>query len=64
MIDVIFPDGSVRNVPSRTRVVPSKQIGGPQSPTFIEEPLYDPRWEFYSVIGGWRAQRRFSSFGR
>jgi len=64
MIKVLFPDGSVRHVPSRTRVVSNKQIGGPQSPTLVEEPLYDARWGFYPVIGGWRAQQRSSFFGR
>lgn len=58
MIKVRFPDGETREVPSTTRAIPSKEIGGPGAPTIIEEPKYDPDWEFVPVIGGWIARAR------
>lgn len=54
-VKVTFPDGSEREVPSRTKVQQSREIPD-TGPTFSEEPLPDPDYEFYKVIGAWRAR--------
>lgn len=59
MIEVQFPDGSTSMVPSKTRAIPSKEIGGPGTPILIEEPAYDRDWRFTPAIGGkWFAHPR------
>ena len=54
-VKVAFPDGSEREVPSRTIGHHSREIPD-QGPTFSEVPLADPEWEFFQVLGGWRAR--------
>lgn len=56
-VKVTFPDGSTRDVPARERLVPDNQIP-PGNPRFELEPAYDPDWEFFPVIGDWRARER------
>ena len=52
-VRVQFPDG-VREVPSRTRIIPSREI--PRGPDMLtEEPVPDSKWRFQPVIGGWIA---------
>lgn len=58
-VKVKFPDDTVREMPSRSVRLESREVSrhrGP--PTFIEEPLYDPEWSFEAVIGGWIANPR------
>lgn len=57
-VKVRFPDGTEREVPSRTRIEQSREIGGPHSHTFHDEPIFDPDWKFVPVIGGWIARPR------
>lgn len=59
-LDVEFPDGTVISVPSWTRVIPNKEIGGPGASSFEEVPKDDPEWEFYCTImpRKWRARPR------
>ena len=59
MIEVEFPDGTVREVPSVTREITSREIGGHRPSTFIQEPAFDSEWRFSSAIGGrWIATAR------
>jgi hypothetical protein len=51
-IDVEFPDGSIRKLPSRRREITSQEIGGSRQSTFVEEPQFDPDWHFHGAIGG------------
>jgi len=51
-IEVEFPDGTIRKVPSRKRELKSREIGGSRPSTFIEEPAFDPEWRFQGAIGG------------
>ena len=58
-VQVEFPDGSIRDVPSRKKRLESREIGGRQPPTFVEEPMFDPEWRFKTAIGGkWWATPR------
>jgi hypothetical protein len=58
-LKVEFPDGGIRDVPSRTREIKSREIGGPRRSVFVEEPVYDPEWTFETAIGGkWWATPR------
>jgi hypothetical protein len=56
-VKVRFPDGSEREVPSRTVATPSTEIGR-ASYSCSEEPLFDPDWQFTPGIGGWTAVPR------
>lgn len=57
VLRVTFPDESVREVPAITKVRLSTER--PPGPVQLElVPVVDPFWEFYQVIGGWRARRR------
>lgn len=60
MIDVEFPDGTVRQMPSVTRKIESKEIGtSRRAPILITEPAFDPEWRFEGAIGGkWFASPR------
>lgn len=59
MIEVEFPDGTIRKVPSIERIEESRERGGPQEPRIVKEPAFDPDWEFTPTIGGkWRAHER------
>ncbi len=57
-VDVKFPDGSIRSVPSHKVEVKSKAIGGAPS-TFIETPDPHLAWRFKAHVGGWRAIARY-----
>ncbi len=59
MIEVEFPDGSVRQVPSITKTIESGEVGPHAQYIFIEEPAYDPDWRFLGGTGGkWFAKPR------
>ena len=59
MIEVEFPDGTVREVPSITREIKSREIGGSGASTFVEEPAFDNEWRFSPALGNkWRATLR------
>lgn len=58
-VKVEFPDGSVREVPSRRREIKSRSVGGVHPSIFVNEPLFDPHWRFETAIGGkWWATPR------
>lgn len=58
-VEVEFPDGMVREVPSIRRELQSNEIGGTGSSVSLDEPAYDPEWRFISAIGGkWFARAR------
>lgn len=58
-IEVEFPDGTIRKVPSVQRELKSNEIGGTGSSVFIDEPSYDPEWRFAGATGGkWFARPR------
>jgi hypothetical protein len=53
-----FPDGTVRDVPSVTREIKSREIGRPNS-IFEEVPADDPEWRFLPAMGDrWIARPR------
>ena len=54
------PDGTSREVPSRTREIKSQSIGNNRPSAFYEEPLPDPEWRFEPILGGWKAFERRS----
>ena len=56
-VNVRFPDGTVRSVPSQPKLLKSKTIGGNHD-RIIDEPAYDPDWRYVAVIGGWLARPR------
>jgi len=59
MVEATFPDGTVREVPSVTREIQSKEIGPHAQSIFIEEPAFDPDWRFLPALGGkWFAKPR------
>jgi hypothetical protein len=59
MIEVTFPDGEVREVPSVTREIESKEIGPHAQSIFVEEPAFDPDWRFLPALGEkWFAKPR------
>lgn len=58
-LEVEFPDGSIREVPSRKREIKSRAIGAHRPSIFVDEPLFDPDWRFETAIGGkWWATPR------
>jgi hypothetical protein len=52
MVEAPFPDGTVREVPSVTREIQSKEIGPYAQSSFVEEPGFDPDWRFPPAHGG------------
>lgn len=54
-LKVTFPDGSEREVLSRTVTHHSREIPD-QGPTFSVRPIPDHVWDYFPVIGGWRAR--------
>lgn len=59
-VNVEFPDGSVRKMPSHKERLPdSREIGPRKAPMFIDVPDYDPDWRFETALGGkWFANPR------
>ncbi|MGA9580940.1 MAG: hypothetical protein WBR13_03090 [Allosphingosinicella sp.] len=51
MVEVEFPDGTIRQVPSVTRQIKSREIGANAQSIFYEAPAYDPDWRFVQTIG-------------
>lgn len=59
MIEVEFSDGSIREVPSETREIKSREIGPHAQSVFYAAPAYDPDWRFVQAIGNkWIAKPR------
>ena len=54
-IEVRFPDGSVREVPSERAEIINSKKDGPS--TFIHRPLPSKEWRFVATARGWVAQR-------
>jgi len=59
-VNVEFPDGTIREMPSRKREIKSQEIGGNRPSIFVDEPMSDPDWRFETAIGGkwWAMARR------
>ena len=56
-VNVRFPDGSEREVPSRLTAQKSREVPD-NGPTFTEVPLPDLNWDYLPVIGGWIARAK------
>lgn len=57
MVEAEFPDGTTRQVPSRTKVFKSNEIDGTGSSPSDEEPIEDAEWRYIAGIGGkWHAR--------
>lgn len=54
---VTFPGGEVREVPSRKIPVQNYE-NGQATWACVEQPIFDPKWAFVAVKGGWVAVAR------
>ena len=58
-VNVEFPDGTIREMPSRKREIKSRGIGNRRPPILVDEPLPNSEWRFETALGGkWWATAR------